>query len=323
MGNPEANGNGLPLGYSDANRAFLQAILSRGSLTFPEGQAILSAILTATNPDRDPILSDKITRDVFSKYIHTAHEALLPFDYDIRSAVHQRTRERVWAIINVESDPATQLATVHTPEEILYVNRLLDQMFDTHNTPRMEVMAVDENQALKVARPSRPRGEDGAEEGQTQGGDKGLRASDVLTLLENLVAEGWLEKSRARFYSLSPRSLLELRNWLVETYNDDQAEDGAWQPIKFCEFCKEIVTVGQRCDERDCVVRLHNICQEAFWEGREEKKCPKCETVWSGKHCVGERAVTGTEAYARGHRQSTGRSRRRREEAEEDGDEEE
>lgn len=310
---------GMPSNYSDRNRAFLQAIMSRGSMTFEEGQQIIAAIITASNPlDKDPVMPNKITNNIFKNYVSAAHQALLALDMDIQSTKHQRTGERTWALINVESDPATQLATVHTPEEITYINRLLDLMFDKYNTPRMEVMAVDENQAIKVGRPNRQR--DGEESQQTQGGDKGLSHSQVLTLLGNLVAEGWLERSRAHFYSLGARSLIELRSWLLETYNDEEADPEAWQPIKKCVFCKEIITVGQRCAERDCNVRLHNICEGAYWGSRHEKKCPKCETVWDGKHYVGERAVTGTDAYARGHRQSNGRSRRQREEPEEDED---
>jgi hypothetical protein len=33
--------------YNDANRAFLQALLARGMVTFEEGQKILAAIFTA------------------------------------------------------------------------------------------------------------------------------------------------------------------------------------------------------------------------------------------------------------------------------------
>lgn len=320
---------GMPDEYDDRNRAFLQAFISRGSLNFKDGQDILAAILSAADPRSNPIRPDSITRDVFNNYVQTAHEALLPLDMDIRSTQHQKTRERVWALVNVEGDPATQMATIHSPDEIAFINRLLDLMFETQNTARMEVMAVDGNQAVKVSKPPRPGRESNAngEETQTQA-DKGLRHSEVLTLLENLLAEGWLEKSRAGFYSLTPRALMELKTWLVETYNENDGGNGAeqWQPIKFCEFCKEIVTVGQRCEDRDCLTRIHEICLDAYWETRPEKTCPRCEKVWSGRHYVGEKAVTSTDAYKRGRRSSHGgrhRNRAQEEEDEEDGEEEE
>ena len=67
-------------------------------------------------------------------------------------------------------------------------------------------------------------------------------------MLRALVDQGWFEKSRKGYYSLSPRALMELRGWLIETYNDveeSEDEDGAARAprIKFCQACKEIVTV--------------------------------------------------------------------------------
>ncbi|OIW28400.1 RING-like domain-containing protein [Coniochaeta ligniaria NRRL 30616] len=325
-GNQEELG-ALPEGYNDTNRAFLQAFMSRGSLSFEEGQSIIAAILSAAQDQNDAVAPESITRDVFNNYVHAAHEILLPLDLDIRSTRHQKTKDRIWALVNVESDLATQLATVHTPDEMAYINRLLDLMFEKFNTPRMEIMAVEENECFKISRPARPPRQSNADEdeAQTQGGDKALKHSEILTLLANLVAEGWLEKSRAGFYSLTPRSLMELKGWLVETYNDNEPEEAGevWQPIKFCEFCKEIVTVGQRCGEPECLTRIHDICQRSYWESRPDKKCPRCEKEWSEKLYVGERAVTATEAYGRSKRKSNGgRRRSRQEDAEEDNVEE-
>ena len=67
-------------------------------------------------------------------------------------------------------------------------------------------------------------------------------------VLASLVAEGWFELSKAGFYSLSPRALMELRGWLIETYNEGADEDGSedeeWvERIKLCQACKEIVTI--------------------------------------------------------------------------------
>ncbi len=64
-------------------------------------------------------------------------------------------------------------------------------------------------------------------------------------------------------------------NWNLP-YNDS-GDPNEWQRIKFCEACKEIVTIGQRCAEPECNVRHHNICLAAYWNSRPRKKCPKCE----------------------------------------------
>ncbi|KAK4466411.1 Nse1 non-SMC component of SMC5-6 complex-domain-containing protein [Cladorrhinum samala] len=289
----------LPAGYNDHNRAFLQAFMARGTLTLAEGKGIIAA-LQGVNP------SD-VTNQDFANAIKTAREAVEPLDYDIRNTRRQTGNgERIWAFINAHSDPTTALATIRSPDEVAYIKRLLDAMFETYNTPRMEVMAVGEAEALKVSRPPGNRESnahtqraDNDEGGSQAAAIRALKHSEVLSLLSSLVAEGWLEKSQEGYYTLSPRSLLELWSWLVATYNDPDSED-EWQHIKFCESCKEIVTDGQRCSEATCTIRLHDVCEDGYWRTQQERKCPKCKTPWDGSHFVGERAITSRSGFQRG-----------------------
>ncbi|KAF6842056.1 RING-like domain-containing protein [Colletotrichum plurivorum] len=299
----------VPEQYDDGNRAFLQAFLARGTLTFEEAQPILATIFSIEAEDGEPVGPGQVTRDDFESYIAGAAEAVSFFDYEIRSTVHQTTKKRIYALVNTASDPMTQLATTYNAEQISFTKRLLDAMFETYNSPRMEIMAITEMQAIKLARPPRQNNnedEDGAPAQTQSAADKGLKHSEVEDMLANLVNQGWLEKSRDGFYTLSPRSLLELRAMLIESYNDPEAAAEEWQRIKFCEACKEPVTIGQRCSERDCNARLHDTCQEAYWRTQRSQKCPRCSREWDGEHFVGERAVTGTEAYQRGRRKSGG-----------------
>ncbi|KAK3996135.1 Non-structural maintenance of chromosomes element 1 [Cladorrhinum sp. PSN332] len=310
----------LPIGYNDQNRAFLQALMARGTLTFSEAQKLIGEI-QGVNPR-------SVTMEQFTNVIRTAREAVEPLDFDIRNTRRQNGNgERVWAFINAHSDPATMLATVRTPEEVAYIKRLLDAMFETYNTPRMEVMAVDEAQALKVSQPPRNResaahtqqnAED--EDGSRAAANRGLMHSEVLSLLSSLVAEGWLEKSQEGYLTLSPRSLIELWSWLVATYNDKDLEDD-WQNIKFCESCKEIVTDGQRCSDVNCTIRLHDVCEDGFWRTKPDRKCPKCSTLWDGSHFVGERAITSRSGFQRGRRGRRSNTRQSDVRGDEDGEE--
>jgi hypothetical protein len=114
-------------------------------------------------------------------------------------------------------------------------------MFETNNTQNREVMAVKGMDALRLAKAPRDRESAVGATQNTQGSTATSITQDrAEKLLDQLVEEGRFEKSKAGFYSLSPRQLMELRGWLVETYND---EDEEWQRIKSCEGCKEIVTV--------------------------------------------------------------------------------
>ena len=301
--------------YGNNNRAFLQAVMARGVLTFEDGQQILAAILNVGRADEeDEVRADQIDEDIFRDYLRAASAAASFFDYEIRTTVHQLTRKRVYAIVNTASDPQTQFATFYSPDELSFIKRVLDAMFDKFNTPRMEVMAITQMQAIKLARPPPPPqtqaddddddNDDNDEATQTTNKDKGLKHSEVEEVLANLVDGGWFEKSRHNFYSLTSRGLLELRPWLTETFNDPDAEADDWQRIKLCEACRELLTIGLRCANPDCTFRIHDICQDAFWRARGATSCPKCEKDWTGKNYVGERAVTQTEAYQKGRRRS-------------------
>ena len=119
-------------------------------------------------------------------------------------------------------------------------------MFETNNTRLSEAMVVSGMQATQLARVSSAdanRRQSGTQQ-QTQGGAaQSLSMSQAETILQQLVEDGWLEKSRKGFYSLSPRGLMELRGWLVATYNDEHDEDRRADKIKFCAACRDIITV--------------------------------------------------------------------------------
>ncbi|KYK59573.1 Nse1 non-SMC component of SMC5-6 complex [Drechmeria coniospora] len=299
----------LSRGYKDSHRAFLQALLAHGTITLREAQNILAAIINASSESNGDIRPDQVTQEDFQAYLEVASEAASLFDYEIRSTVHQLSKERIYALVNTASDPQTQLATTYNSEELSFIKRVLEGMFDKYNTPRMEVLAITEMQAIKLARPNRRQSQldvSGEEQTQTTS-DRGLKHSEVENVLASLVEGGWLEKSRDGFFAVTPRALLELRPWLIEMYNDPDVGPEEWQRIKFCEACKDIVTMGLRCAEPNCTLRLHDICQEAFWRAQRTSSCQKCSREWTGNSFVGERAVTMTEAYRNGRRKSGGR----------------
>ncbi|KZF21247.1 DNA repair protein Nse1 [Xylona heveae TC161] len=294
--------------YNDGNRAFLQAFLARGVLTLAEAKPVLAAIFTV-HEDRETLPED-VTEADFNSYIAAANYAISPFDFEIRSTLSQIDRTRIFALVNTTSDPMTQLATTYNADEISYLKRILDAMFETFNTPRREIMAITSMQALQLNKVPTDRARRESQNGNATQGSSGqsLTMLQAEKMLKQLVAEGWFEKSVAGFYSLSPRALIELRGWLMETYNDVGEEDDEGgepsQRIKTCFACKDIVTVGQRCSERSCPVRLHDICTQNFFRAQQATNCPQCKREWTGNNYVGERAVTTTEEYMRGRRRS-------------------
>lgn len=102
-------------------------------------------------------------------------------------------------------------------------------MFDTGNTLHEEIYAVRSNDAANLC------------------SSHGVRLTKTAgeAAIETFIREGWLEKSRAGFITLSERGLLELRGYLTDVFNDVD-EDGETvtrsDQIRACHACQEIVT---------------------------------------------------------------------------------
>ncbi|EAL86524.1 hypothetical protein KXW98_005744 [Aspergillus fumigatus] len=306
-------------GYNDSNRAFLQAFMARSTMTFEEARSVLAAIFSVH--EGQPVSPDDVSQEDLDSYINAANAAISPFDLEIRSTLRQlqidhhinetTQAERVYALVNTTSDALMQLATTYSADEIAFIKRVLDAIFDTYNTRRCEAMVVSGIQAMQLAKASSDssRRESQAATQQVQGGAaQSLTMSQAETVLKQLVEEGWLEKSRKGYYSLSPRGLMELRGWLIATYNEND-EGRRVDKIKFCAACKDIITVGQRCGNRDCSGRLHDMCTHNFFRMRQAEQCPVCKAPWPGDKFVGERAITNTEASMQGRRRSTNTER--------------
>lgn len=255
--------------------------------------------MDTTDPNR-PTLEGDINQQYITRMIHDINARLAPLDYEIRNTKDQTSKILIYALINTTSDSLTQLATTFTPDEIAYIKRLLDCMFEDNNTKSREIMAVPRVQAAQLARAPRPRqsqinGEDSVN--QTDASAKSLSISDSEHVLQQLVDQAFFNKSRKGYYSLAPRALMELRTYLKETYNESaDPDDPEYDPIiriKDCEGCREIVTVGLRCSNRDCGTRLHELCAAQLFRGqRGNKQCPNCGVGWTGDYFVGEKADT-------------------------------
>jgi non-structural maintenance of chromosomes element 1 len=215
-----------------------------------------SLVLLTFSPQSEgrPILPEDVTQADFSSYIASANTAISPFDLEIRGIVHQVPKEnsngnsgRVYALVNTTSDPLTQLATTYTADEISFVKRVLDAIFETFNTSRCEAMVITGVQAMQLAKAGSgdaSRRESNGTASQSQGATaQSLSMTQAELVMKRLVEEGWFEMSEKGFYSLSPRGLIELRGWLVETYNDDEENDYRANRIKFCAACKDVITV--------------------------------------------------------------------------------
>lgn len=152
----------------------------------------------------------------------------------------------MYALVNVHVDNLTQLATTYSADEIAFVKRILDYIFDTNNTRLCEAMVISAIQAIQLAKVSAGRRSTNADSTQNQGGAaQSLSMTQAETMMRSLVEEGWLEKNSKGNYSLTPRAVMELRDWLRQTYNSDEPRV---LKIKDCAACKDIITVVRSPD---------------------------------------------------------------------------
>jgi hypothetical protein len=324
------------------HRAFFHAFLTHGVLTVEEVKPILAHVMSAhskrcihipsnpyaltspPDPDR-PWTEGDVTLPHITSTIQTINAKIERYDFEIRSTKDQHTKLTHYALVNKTSDSLTQLATKFSAGEIAYIRRLLDCMFETNNTHTREVMAVKHAEATQLARlkKSRQSQVNGDADGEaTQSTDPGISIPEAEVVLRKLLDDAFLHLSKAKYYSLAPRALMELRAYLKETYNEDASEsENPVIRIHDCEGCQEIVTHGARCNNRDCAVRWHAACANSYYRARKEgnRKCPKCKTECRGDIMVGEGADKS------GGRSSTGGGRRstRAEEVDEEEEEDE
>ncbi|KAJ4376460.1 hypothetical protein N0V83_001744 [Neocucurbitaria cava] len=301
-------------GYNWMHRAFLQAFMTHNVMTADEMKPILAHVITAhsmslsphappsppdtsTLPDPDrPWTAGDITQPQITNTLQLINAQIEPYDFEIRSIRNQQTKLTTYAFVNKTSDSLTQLATKFSPSEIAYIRRVLDHMFEVNNTHTREVMAVKHTVASQLARPSRRSRQsqiNGDADGETSQAtvDAGISIQEADAVLDTLVAQSFFQKSRAGYYALAPRGLMELTPYLKETYNDDDDDpDDVIIRIRDCEGCREIVTYGVRCNNRDCGVRWHDACANSYYRGRarDQRGCPKCGTVCEGMCMWGE-----------------------------------
>lgn len=117
---------------------------------------------------------------------------------------------------------------MYSPSEIAYFRTLLNAIFDTVNSVHEEVFAIRSTEAANLS--------------SSQG--VGLTKTAGEAAIQKFAREGWLEKSRGGFYSVSERGLLELKGYIMEMFNDpeDEAEGERSTKIRTCHACQEIVT---------------------------------------------------------------------------------
>ncbi|KIJ68967.1 hypothetical protein HYDPIDRAFT_122903 [Hydnomerulius pinastri MD-312] len=278
---------------NDIQRLFLQAVFSRGILSFKHAHALWEKCIDAVkaaHPTLDVQFSN--SRQDWDQFVVKINDALNPLDLEFRHLTDEHTGLEMYAVVNTKDDEIAQMATDYTPAEIAYFKAVVEQiMLAPHESYSVSSLAaLREVNSLKT----------------------NMTKTQAEVVLGSFVAKGWLLKSKRGRYSLSTRTLLELLPYLKSNYPEECLE---------CTICMEIVTRGIACNTPNCKTRTHLLCFTKYRARRAN--CPTCNKDWpqDAKNLgqVGEAAIKdGQDEGRRVRRKSTAASDEEEEEEEEE-----
>lgn len=183
-------------------------------------------------------------------------------DLVIRQTRNQLTGEKLLALVNQTADESIKLATHFTPSEVKAINEIVDYIFDESNASG-EKYSIPASRAISLIRKNTTKTTDQAD-----------------SFLKELYYQGWLDHQKE--YIPSPRMLAELGPMLIQRFGLKSVEN-AEGLINKCAACEEIVTLGTKCFNDDCGVRLHPHCTKVYFLVHTDGKCPSgdCDEIWN------------------------------------------
>ncbi|KAL7412889.1 Nse1 non-SMC component of SMC5-6 complex-domain-containing protein [Mrakia frigida] len=293
---------------------FLQALLSQPSLSYEKALSLHQRCLEICY-DADPESNEKPPRKAdptkFAEFKDALNDKLEGLGLVIRDSVLQEYRVKEqdgtrinevvkWmSLINTVSDTLAQAATSYSPMEIAYLKLII------------EAIIIAPRFAYSISTLSAARLVGDIKKGKGTQPFSNKQAEKLLERFCGNDGEGWLVRSDRGRYSLSPRSLSELEDYLKETYGPKPPQDGdnndeldAPPVLLLCELdrCRKLVTLGLLCP--NCSSHgIHGSCKAAVLR-KQEPTCP-CGEVWSNETDwlpVGEGAVRDGEDEQRGRK---------------------
>ncbi|KAH3679955.1 hypothetical protein WICMUC_000698 [Wickerhamomyces mucosus] len=261
--------------YTNVERALLQYAMSLGVVS--EEKLILfhakSKELIKQKDDQDEQEAIAQERSL-DHAIDLINQKLYPLDYKIAKVLNQEKGDSYYVYCNTSEDKPSTAATQFTTAEIDVIKKLIDFIITEGGIN--ESYVIGSSNAIKKVSSS----------------ITSYTASQSQQFLDKLVNSGWFNLSQNGKYSLSLKTLTELKSTLIEKYS--KREEGGL--IDICLGCKDIVTVGVRCPNQTCHIRLHEACENNYSRARRDqgRVCP-CGNDWSENDLlpVGESVLRG------------------------------
>lgn len=242
-----------------ARVAWLQSLTSHRIVTVSFAQSLYARCCAVSQVP--------FSREAYSSMFAETVRHLSLLDLELRSFADQSTGKPMLALVNTKADKAIQQATRYSALEISFLKRFIEEVFKA----KKEAFSVPSMEAVRLGSKLRSQFTQNAAE----------------ELLKNLIDHQWVELSEEGIYTLSTRSLLELRNYLQNEFGDEH--------FLTCTHCKDMITVGLGCSHspRSCQARYHMHCarivigaavdDDEQLAARSGFPCPECRKPWKSR----------------------------------------
>lgn len=261
--------------YTSVEIALYQVIAAQGSVTEELYKRIHGELLEEPERFEDPELIQELQSRTLDDSIELINERIKFINERITRITHQTEHhQKLYVLIsslhhtkaaqNESGQPLnngsnTSLnALAFTPNEIGAINRLISTIIQDNDVNEKYLVSGKEALRIVTAETSYP-------------------ASQSQRFLHKLVTEGFFIQSSQGRYMLSNKTLAELKEYLIQEYST-RKEGGL---INICIGCEDILTVGFRCPNEECWVRLHKGCRYPY-QRANDTACRECGTDWNG-----------------------------------------
>ncbi|KDN44730.1 hypothetical protein K437DRAFT_263125 [Tilletiaria anomala UBC 951] len=205
-----------------ARRAWVQAMFTQRVLHRDHALALWK---TATS-----ICGAPFDRARFKDFLSDVSESLDTLGFDVLETKDQSTNVDLVCIINLQQDAPAELASSYSKPELQYIKRLIASLTDESLQVKIELIFTAPNATYCINSLAALR-----EAGQVEPPMSKRACQD---LLNNLILHGWIRKTPRGRYTLTQRSLLELRSYL---------EEGFPAYARKCKECQELLTIVSTC----------------------------------------------------------------------------
>ncbi|PRP87731.1 hypothetical protein PROFUN_02431 [Planoprotostelium fungivorum] len=236
---------------TDAHRFFLQGIMAGGTLSEKDVEELFSAAKETYKYRQTTPLTD---------FVETINKALSFLYMQIRNIASELDGEKFYGLINTRADLESQKGTQLTLTEIGMFRKIMNAVIEASDPAKSK-----ERDGIRVS-----EGSISVSAALEHGGN--AHSLNERTL-ERLVQERWLVYTTPahKRITLGVRSLMELKQWLEENYEDH---------VSNCLTCHEPIFMGEICQNNRCEVKLHHHCSKRWFTGNRERVCPSCKNVW-------------------------------------------